>query len=119
MARTTAGVKAKRQTIGVNGLARPSAVSNACTIRVDGIERVWAGFGDSHNAATYLAAIDAMMTADAAGVTHLTLRTPNDDVRRTATGEWECRSPDMAYARALYMLFRFDFDDVDWARGSA
>lgn len=119
MARTATGISAKRQTIAVNGTMRPSGQKNDYTIRVDGLSRTWKATGESHNTAVYLAAIDAMMTADQTGVTHLTLQTPNDDVRRTATCEWECRNPDMAYARALYMLFRFDFDDVDWHRGPA
>lgn len=119
MARTSAGLPSKRQTVSINGLMRPSGALKDYTIRVDGFARTWKGSGQSHNTAAYLAAIDAMMAADAADVTHLTLQTPNDDVRRTATGEWECRSPDMAYARALYMLFKFDFDDVDWQRGPA
>ena len=119
MATTATGVPAKRQTVTINGAMRPAGTLNDYTVRVNGVDRTWRGWGESHNTTVYLAAIDAMVAARAAGVTHLTLQTPNDDVRRTATGEWECKNPDMAYARAMYMLFKFDFDDVDWRRGPA
>ena len=119
VAKTSNGLPSKRQTISVNGLMRPAGPVKDYTIRVAGLDRTWKGLGQSQNTLTYLAAIEAMITAHAAAVTHLTLQTPNDDVRRTATGEWECKSLDMAHARALYMLFKFDFDDVDWQRGPA
>lgn len=118
MARVHNGVPALRHTVTVNGATRPAGAAKEFQICVDGRTRSWTVKDGSHHEATYAAAIEAMIVADAAGVTHLTLQTPNDDVRRTATGEWEAKDR-MAQARALYLLFRYDFDDVDWVKGPA
>lgn len=117
MARTSKGKKAIRQTVSVNGATYQTPHGKKFEIRVDGVKSSWTVPVGSHHLATYAAAIDAMISADAAGVTHLILQTPNDDVRRTATGEWEAKDPALARMRALYLLFKLDFDDVDWTRG--
>jgi len=117
MARTHTGVPSKRLTTRVNGATRPLVGGTDYEIRVDGTARSWVVPHGSHHAATFSAAIEAMIQADAAGVTHLTLQTPNDDVRRMATGEWDCSDADLDRMRALYLLYRTDFDDVDWSRG--
>ena len=59
------------------------------------------------------------LDANAAGVTHLTLQTPANLVRRQATGEWGVESPELRQMNLLYQLFATDFDDVDWIKGPA
>ena len=60
-----------------------------------------------------------MVDAHAAGVTHLTLQTPSNLVRRQVTGEWAKASDALKRMSLLYDLFRIDFDDVDWTTGPA
>ncbi|MBA2920875.1 hypothetical protein GON01_02770 [Sphingomonas sp. MAH-20] len=119
MARTHMGFPTRRKTITVNGATRPLGAGRQFEIRVDGSTTSWVVEDGSHHEATYSAAISAMIDAHAAGVTHLTLQTPNDDVRRTATGEWTLKDCELARMRAIYLLFKCDFDDVDWIRGPA
>ena len=60
-----------------------------------------------------------MSEAHADGVTHLTLQTPANLVRRQVTGEWATTSSELQRMNLFYELFRTDFDDVDWIKGPA
>ncbi len=118
MARVLNGHPTKRATVTINGLIKPiTPLGVVFTIRNDGVERSWQLASGSPHLAAYAAAITAMGDADAAGVTHLTLQTPANLVRRQATGEWNVDSPDLKRAHLLYELFKIDFDDVDWIKG--
>lgn len=118
MARTGNGQSAKRRTVEINGSVRPAAAGGVhFTIRVDGSEVSWPVPSGTAHEAVYSAAISAMMDAHADGVTHLTLQTPANLVRRQRTREWATESPALRRAGLIYELFRIDFDDVDWVKG--
>ncbi len=120
MAKVSDGFAAKRQTMAINGVVRPSASGAVdLVVRIDGNKRSWQVRDTTPHAATYAAAISALIDADAAGVTHLTLQTPANLVRRQATGEWEVESSELQRLRLLYEILRVDFDDVDWIKGPA
>ncbi|KQN26010.1 hypothetical protein ASE86_07520 [Sphingomonas sp. Leaf33] len=107
-------------TMTINGIIRPaSAAPDHVTIRVNDTETSWSLPGATPHEAVYSAAIEAMFQADAAGVTHLTLQTPANLVRRQVTGEWATESPALRRVSLIYELFRIDFDDVDWIKGPA
>lgn len=118
MARVSNGFVAKRMTMTINGIIRAAEAANF-TIRVNGEERSWSVSDGTPHAAAYSAAISAMIEADAARVTHLTLQTPANLVRRQATGEWAIESPELRRISLIYELFKIDFDDVDWIKGAA
>lgn len=118
MARVSNGCVAKRMTMTVNGIIRPTEAANF-TVRINGDERSWSVSDASPHAAAYSAAISAMIEADAAGVTHLTLQTPANLVRRQATGDWSVESPALRRVKLIYEILRIDFDDVDWIKGAA
>lgn len=120
MARVSNGFGAKRMTMTVNGIIRPDgAGADNFTIRVNGKEKSWPVPDATPHEAAYSAAISAMAAADAAGVTHLTLQTPANLVRRQATGEWAVESEALRRIKLIYELFKIDFDDVDWIKGAA
>lgn len=120
MAKVSDGFAPRRETRKVNGIIRPAGPSGVdFTIRVNGQETTWAVPTGTPHEATYSAAIEAMIDAHAAGVTHLTLQTPANLVRRQVTGEWETTSPSLRRMHLFYELFRGDFEDVDWIKGPA
>ena len=120
MAKASNGFVAKRMTMTINGIIRPAEPGGEnFTIRVNGNEKSWQVPDATPHEAAYLAAISAMVEADAADVTHLTLQTPANLVRRQATGEWAVESPALRRIRLIYELFKIDFDDVDWVKGAA
>ena len=120
MARVSNGFAAKRMTMTINGVIRPAAAGAVdFTIRVNGVERSWPMPDATPHEAAYSAAISAMADAHAADVTHLTLQTPANLVRRQATGQWGVDSPALRRIKLIYDLFEIDFDDVDWIKGPA
>lgn len=105
-------------TVAINGMVRPSGPGVVdFTVRVNGAEISWPVSDATPHEAAYSAAISAMADAHAADVTHLTLRTPANLVRRQATGEWGVESPALRRIKLLYEIFRIDFDDIDWIKG--
>lgn len=58
-----------------------------------------------------------MIQADAVGVTHLTLQTPANLVRRQAAGGWRKKSPELKRLGFICELYACNFDDVDWIKG--
>ena len=59
-----------------------------------------------------------MIDADIDGVSHLTVRTRANLVRRRITGDWTRRADSLAGLHALYEPFRARFEDVDWIKSS-
>lgn len=120
MAKVQNGFAFKRKTIRINGMIRPSNAGGVtCVIRIDGDERFWQVAQSSPHAATYSAAISAMAEAHKDGVTHLTLQTPANLVRRQVMSDFKIDSDQLKRMFLFYRLYRIDFDDVDWIKGTA
>ena len=120
LAKVNNGFAPKRETVAINGAVRPLASGNvSVSIKIAGKTRKWTAPEGSPHRATYGAAISAMIDADADGVTHLTLQTPANLVRRQATGTFKCIEPDLQTLLAICTMFEADFDDVDWIKGPA
>lgn len=116
MARVTKGNKAVTEEITIESSVKfLSDGSTTVTAIVDDEKFSWSTPSRlSVHAAVYAAAVVAMQDADLRGVTHLTLKTRANLVRRQATDEWAKRATQLTAAYAFYMLFRGNFDDVDW-----
>ncbi len=120
MAKVNNGFPAKRHRIAINGSSHPTPMGMVTmTTKVDGQARSWTVKEGSHHLAGYAAAISAMKSAHAAGVTHLELQTPANLMRRQATGTFACKDADLALMLAICEMYAADFDDVDWLQGPA
>jgi ribonuclease HI len=102
MAKVNNGFLAKRHRIAINGSAHPAPIGMiTMTTKVDGQARSWTVKEGSHHLAGYAAAISAMKSAHADGVTHLELQTPANLMRRQATAPCKYSSPALYYRWAI------------------
>lgn len=120
MAKGIKGTKAIRATITIESSVEfLNTGGTDVTIIVDGIDQNWTTPSRvTAHAAVYIAAVSAMLNADAQGVTHLTLSTRANLVRRQVSGEWSKRASQLSGLHAIYSLYRNNFDDVDWIKSA-
>lgn len=116
MAKVIPGNKAVREEITIESSVKFLSDGGTTVTSIVNDQKLswWAPSRVSAHAAVYAAAVIAMRDADLRGVTHLMLKTRANLVRRQATDEWTKRATQLTAAYAFYMLFRGDFDDVDW-----
>lgn len=121
MAKVMPGQKAVRETISIEiSVVIPPSGGTDITVAIDGAQQSWRSPSRvTAHAAVYAAAVIAMQAADARGVTHLTLSTRANLVRRQVTGDWSTRATQLAGAHAFYLLFRDSFEDVDWIKSAS
>lgn len=121
MAKVVKGGKSVRETISIESSVEfPHGGGTNVTVIIDGAKQSWwSPSRVTAHAAVYAAAMIAMRVSDARGVTHLTLSTRANLVRRQVTGDWSTRATQLAGAHAFYMLFRGAFDDVDWIQSTS